>query len=177
MDRRERERILGVGAGPRDGGVRDQMERRALERDLGDGRHVGQQVARRLRNFRPTVEGYVSSLGGPLPYMRRLRAIDELTAEHEQRLGAARDDVARECGDDAAAFADRWRATAERWSFFELNELIERHNRDFPAEARLPMDPRTRDYALVAGKPYRRELLDAAWVLERFPPALDSAAA
>jgi hypothetical protein len=31
------------------------------------------------------------------------------------------------------------------------------------------MDPRTGDYALVGGRPYRREPLDAAWVLERFP--------
>ena len=176
MDRRERERILGVGAGPRDGSVRDQMERRALERDLGDGRHVGHEVPRRLRNFRPSVEGYVASLGGPLPYMRRLRAIDEQTAEHEQRLRAARDELARECAGDGAVFAKRWRALAERWNFFEVNELIDRHNRDFPAEARLPMDPRTRDYALVAGKPYRRERLDERWILERFPATLVAAA-
>ena len=176
MDRRERERILGVGAGPRDGNVRDQMERRALERDLGDGRHVGQEVPRRLRNFRPSVEGYVASLGGPLPYMRRLRAIEEHIDEHERRLAAARDELARECAEDAAAFARRWCVVAERWNFYEVNELIDRHNRDFPAEARLPMDPRTRDYALVAGRPYWRERLDAKWILERFPPESTAAA-
>ena len=176
MDRRERERILGVGAGARDGNVRDQMERRALERDLGDGRHVGQHVPRRLRNFRPTVDGYVASLGGPLPYMRRLRAIEEQTAAHEERLVEAWKSLARECGDDAATFARRWRAAAKRWNFYEVNELIDRHNRDFPAEARLRMDPRTRDYALVAGKPYRLARLDASWVLERFPATLSVAA-
>ena len=32
------------------------------------------------------------------------------------------------------------------------------------------MDPRTRDFVLVGGKPYRIRPLDAAWVLERFPP-------
>jgi hypothetical protein len=26
-----------------------------------------------------------------------------------------------------------------------VNELIDRHNRFYPAESRLPMDPRTRD--------------------------------
>ncbi len=31
------------------------------------------------------------------------------------------------------------------------------------------MDPRTRDYVKVGGRPYRREPLDAGWILERFP--------
>ena len=50
-----------------------------------------------------------------------------------------------------------------------MNDLIERHNRWYPIEARLPMDPRRRDYALVNGRDYRRRRLDAAWALERFP--------
>jgi hypothetical protein len=54
------------------------------------------------------------------------------------------------------------------WDFGEVNDLIERHNRWYPAEARLPMDPRTGDYALVNGRSYRRPPLDAAWALERF---------
>jgi hypothetical protein len=37
------------------------------------------------------------------------------------------------------------------------------------------MDPRTGEYALVNGRDYRLALLDAGWVLERFPPALDRA--
>ena len=31
------------------------------------------------------------------------------------------------------------------------------------------MDPRSRDFVPVGGRPYRRELLDGAWVLEQFP--------
>ena len=75
--------------------------------------------------------------------------------------------------DDAETFAERWRAIADAWSFDEVNDLIDRHNRFFPAEARLPMDPRTRDFVLVNGKPYWREPLGAAWILERFPPELE----
>ena len=55
-----------------------------------------------------------------------------------------------------------------------MNELIERHNRFFPAEARLAMDPRTRDFVKIGGRPYQREPLDAAWILERLPPDLDA---
>ena len=31
------------------------------------------------------------------------------------------------------------------------------------------MDPRTRDYVKIGGRSYRREPLDAGWILERFP--------
>ena len=64
---------------------------------------------------------------------------------------------------------DVWRRTAERWDFGEVNDLIERHNRYYPIESRLPMDPRTRDYVKIGGRSYRRQPLDAAWILDRFP--------
>jgi hypothetical protein len=56
-----------------------------------------------------------------------------------------------------------------------VNELIERHNRNFPAEARLAMDPRTRDFVRINGRPYERELLGEEWILVRFPPDRDAA--
>ncbi len=39
------------------------------------------------------------------------------------------------------------------------------------------MDPRTGDYALVNGRAYRIEALDARWVLDRFSPVLRRALA
>ena len=64
-----------------------------------------------------------------------------------------------------------------RWSFGELNHLVERHNANFPAEARLPMDPRTRDFVKINGRSYQREPLDADWILERWPADLAAARA
>jgi hypothetical protein len=90
--------------------------------------------------------------------MRRLRQIETLIEAHLARL--------------EEAYAERdsgWSAFAERWDFGDVNDLIERHNRWYPVEARLAMDPRSRDFVKVGGRPYRREPLDAAWVLERFP--------
>src|SRR5258707_7427213 len=78
-------------------------------------------------------------------------------------------------GADAASWEERWGETAHRWSFAQINELIERHNRNFPAEARLPMDPRTRDFVKINGEPYAREPLDAEWILAHWPAELDAA--
>jgi hypothetical protein len=39
------------------------------------------------------------------------------------------------------------------------------------------MDPRTGDFVLVNGRPYRLQPLGADWILARFPAALDRAAA
>ncbi len=176
MDRKEREQILGEW-GLRDPSARERSDASLLEQDLEGSPLKGKRLPGRLRNFRPAVDRYVASLGGPAAHMRRLRRIELETEQHEQRLAEAWRELAESCGGDPVAFAGRWRRTAERWSFTAVNELIERHNRWYPAEARLPMDPRSGDFVLVAGRPYRRRPLDAAWVLERFPPELDLARA
>jgi hypothetical protein len=175
VDRRERERILGEWP-VRDGTERDRAEGSVLERELEGSPLRGKPLASRLRNFKPAVDKYVVSLGGPLVYMQRLRQIEIETADHEERLAVAWHALGESCS-DPVQFAARWRRTAERWSFTAVNELIERHNRWYPAEARLPMDPRTGDFVLVGGKPYRRRFLDADWVLERFPAELEPARA
>ena len=140
---------------------RDRRNLAALEADLRDSPLRGRELPMRLRNFRPDAGSYLASLGGPLPYMARLREIDAQTSQHEERLAEAYDRL----GGDA----EGWRAVARGWDFTEVNDLIERHNRWYPAESRLPMDPRTGDYALVNGRSYRRRPLDERWVLERFP--------
>ena len=157
MKRPYAEEILGEW-GVRDVTPPSQRERERLAADRDVNPLVGRPLRRRLRNFRPEADSYIASLGGPLPYMQRLRQIEELTRHHEERIAEA-----------YAARGDDWREVAARWDFGDVNDLIERHNRWFPAEARLPMDPRSRDFVKVGGRPYRREPLDAAWVLERFP--------
>jgi hypothetical protein len=169
MDARERREILGEW-GVRVPTPREQREARRLAEDLEGSPLAGKPLRGRLRNFRPAVDGYVASIGGPLPYMRRLREIHEAVAGHESRLEDAWRRLAAATRDDAE-FSRRWLARVERWNFSEVNDLIDRHNRWYPAEARLPMDPRTGDYVHVAGEPYRLEHLDAAWALERFPPS------
>ena len=149
---------------------RDRMEREALAEDLKGNPLRGDALPMRLRNFRPAEQTYFAALGGPLPWMRRLRQIEDALEQHERRLEEAWRELAIASTGDAGAFAERWRDLAGAWRFDEVNDLIERHNRFFPAEARLPMDPRTRDFVLVNGRPYRREPLGAEWILERFPP-------
>jgi hypothetical protein len=174
VDRRERERILKEGGvGPES--PLERADERRLAADLEGSPLHGEPLRRVLRNFRPDVAGYVASLGGPRPYMERLREIEALVERHERELARAWSALADECR-DPTAFAQRWRALAGRQRFDEVNELIERHNRFFPAEARLPMDPRTGDFVLVGGDRYERRPLDASWVLERFPAELERAA-
>ena len=91
--------------------------------------------------------------------MARLREIEALVVRYELALAERY---------PATAVA-AWRELAESWDFDEVNELIDRHNRWYPLEARLPMDPRTGDFVLVNGEPYWKRPLDARWVLERFP--------
>jgi hypothetical protein len=176
LKRTEAERILGEW-GIRDVTPDSATVRKALAEDLEGSPLKGKPLRRRLRNFNADPAGYVTSMGGPLPYMLRLRLIEEHTQSHLQRLDQAWRGLASDCRGDRARFARRWRAAAARWSFAEVNDLIERHNRFYPIESRLPMDPRTGDFVTIDGRSYRRAPLDAAWVLERFPPALPGALA
>jgi len=100
--------------------------------------------------------------------MRRLRAIELAVAEHETHLREAWQEL-RALHADEGEFARAWRELAAEWRFDAVNELIEKHNRYFPAESRLPMNPRTGDFVRVNGRPYTREPLDARWILGRFP--------
>ena len=159
-ERRRPEDIIG------EWGVRDVTPPSAAERDRLANEHElnphsGKPLKRRIRAFGAQAHFYVASLAGPPLYMQRARLIDEETRRHRERLVEAyelhRDDP------------EEWRRVAERWNFTEVNDLIERHNTWYPIEARLPMNPKTKDYVEVGGRPYRRELLDARWILEQFP--------
>jgi hypothetical protein len=173
VDPRQLKEIMSQGA-IRPETPRDREERRVLETDLAESPVAGKPLRSRLRNFRPDADSAIRALGGPTLWMRRLRAIEDALDQHERQLDAAWRALAEQV-DDPEEFARAWRETADRWSFAQVNELIDRHNRNFPAEARLPMDPRTRDFVRINGKPYQREPLDAEWILARWPADLAAA--
>ncbi|HLY86133.1 MAG TPA: hypothetical protein VKO84_06450 [Gaiellaceae bacterium] len=173
MDPKTLKELMGQGA-TRPETPRERRERERLEADLESSPIRGRPLRQRLRNFRPDAESGVRALGGPTMWMRRLRAIEDAVDQHERQLGEAWRGLAEEEAEQAA-FAAAWRELAGSWSFAEVNELIDRHNRNFPAEARLAMDPRTRDFVRVNGRSYLREPLDARWILERFPPDRETA--
>ena len=102
----------------------------------------------------------------------QLEASLEQTRDHVSRLDAQILQLSAELTEAHERLRDNpdaWRRLVERWDFTDVNDLIDRHNRWFPTEARLRMDPRTRDYVKIGGRPYQREFLDAAWIRERIP--------
>ena len=131
---------------------------RYLERRIEDIRVDNPEVSRSSLQRPRTLEGYFQAHGPPR-WMERIAEIERGIARERRRLKAAYEATPRE----------QWRATAEAWSFEEVNELIRQHNEWFPIERQLPVDPRTRDYVLVGGRPYRRTPLGPEWVLEKFP--------
>ena len=155
---------------------RQRRDREGLEEDMRSIDLRGKPLPIRPRLFRPSADAYLVATRGPLPYMLRLREIERETEEHEVRLRAEWHALAVECPSESE-FERRWAAAAKAASFDEVNDLIDRHNRWYPAESRLPMDPRRGDYALVNGRDYSLDPLDAEWVLERFPLDLERARA
>jgi hypothetical protein len=144
-------------------------ERENLDEDLRSIGHGNRPLPLRLRNFRPDADSYLATAGGPLAYMLRLRAIEDESTRHEAALRLAWRTLAIKCAEDGGDFSARWRTIAGSWSFERVNDLIDRHNRWFPVESRLPMDPISGTYALVDGHDYRLDPFDAEWILRRFP--------
>jgi hypothetical protein len=168
MKRAEREALLRQAVSSPET-PRDRRNLEGLAEDLRDSPVAGRELPLRLRNFRASTDAYLASLGGPRAYMIRLRRIDDLVAAHRAALESAWLEVAVS-SQDGSEFEQLWREVAAAWDFDEVNVLIARHNRWYPVESRLPMDPKRRDYALVNGRDYRRARLGAGWVLEEFPP-------
>ena len=128
----------------------------------------GRPPRRRILRGPQTVEAYLKATNPP-PYMHRLRRIETEYRAQITKLEEAYDALRDACEDDPGRFAELWDAQASAWSFDELNELIREHNRWYPIEAKLAMNPLTRDYVGVRGESYRRVELDADWILEHFP--------
>lgn len=141
---------------------------RVLGRSLIDGTGVGKPLSDRARQRQRSVESYLR--GEALPrYMQRAAEIEKATRQHERELARCHRELRRDCGEDRDAFAERWRRRVDDWDFSEVNRLVQQHNDWYPIERDLAMDPRTGDYVLVSGRPYRREPLGPEWALERFP--------
>ncbi len=154
-------------------GVNEDADRRSpaekvVAGSLIDRTGVGKPLSERTLQRQRTVESYLR--GDAIPrYMTRAAEIDRGLRTHRARLEAAQFRMREDCGADAERFAREWEARAQTWDFSALNDLIRAHNEWYPIERDLPMDPRTRDYVLIHGRSYRRELAGPAWVLAQFP--------
>jgi hypothetical protein len=104
------------------------------------------------RNFTLPFEERVRALtAGPLAYMRRLRRIEDLKATLERTVGEHWAN-ARKLGRDPHAYLEECGTLNE---VALVNELIARHNRYYPTEANLAMNPRTDELVDRAGQPWR----------------------
>jgi hypothetical protein len=126
------------------------------------------RIARRSLRNSSTVEQYLQA--GVVPrFIERAQQIEGETRRHRQRLERAYEWAKEQHPDDPEGFARRWIEIAENWRFDDVNDLIDEHNRWYPAERRLPLNPRTGDYLTIGNRDWRRHRLDAAWILRQFP--------
>jgi hypothetical protein len=129
------------------------------------------RIARRSLSSASSVEQYLQA--GVVPrFIERARRIEDETRRHRSRLERAYEWTRERYGEDPDAFKERWTETADSWRFDDVNELIDEHNRWYPAERRLPMSPRTGDYLTIGNRDWRRTPLDRAWILAQFPPVI-----
>jgi hypothetical protein len=100
---------------------------------------MAKDTAAPARNFTIPIEAKVRAAGGPPPYAARKRRIEDLEAE----LVLAMREVALAKGDlvEARRAIDAKPAFAKQAK--QLAALVDAHNRYYPIEANLPIDPKT----------------------------------
>jgi hypothetical protein len=141
---------------------------RTIARSKVDESGAGRPLSRRARHTKRSVEAYLRA--GVMPrHMERLREIEAERRRLRSQIARLYWKLQEDYGEDRAGFAREWRRRARSWNFDEVNQLIEDHNEWYPAEAQLPLNPRTGDYVTLRGRSYRRRPLDANWILEHFP--------
>lgn len=126
----------------------------ADDKRTGDGRPPLEETLAPPRNFFISTADRVRAAGGPHAYMRRRRHIEDLSAALHHAVAAA---IARAGGDVEAARRALHELEGHGPSvkaLRELNRLIADHNRYYPIEANLPLDPVTR-LELDQGRPYK----------------------
>ena len=107
MEKAERDAILRQGVVLPET-PRQRRELAALAEDLETITLKGKPLPVRARAFRPTAEAYLVATRGPLPYMLRLRELEQRTADLESSLGDAWEALRRECRDDGDRFRREW---------------------------------------------------------------------
>jgi hypothetical protein len=107
------------------------------------------------RNFTVTTEAKArAAIAGPPAHVLRKRRIEDMEDALVAKLvGLAKKSRSTHPGDDDAARA-AFACAARDIDLAPINSLVEKHNRYYPCEANLPMDPRT-GALLDRGRPWK----------------------
>jgi hypothetical protein len=109
----------------------------------------------------PTLESVLLASAGPPRFAERLATIDRLAAELAAQVESRLEQLERLYGAGSPLARARLRRDVTQWDLTKVNTLIAEHNRYYPIERRLAMDPLTGDFVAVNGRSYRRAPLDA----------------
>jgi hypothetical protein len=109
-----------------------------------------------IRNFTLSVDERIRALtiGAPV-YAIRKRKIEDTEEQWIATLVALGEKLEAK-GTPQAEIEDALRAKADTFDYRKVNELVAKHNRWYPVEANLRIDPKTGGY-LVYGRPWLPE--------------------
>jgi hypothetical protein len=110
----------------------------------------------------PTSQGLLIGLVGVPRFAERVLEIEGRTMSHRRRLVEARRELEAVYG-EGDLLAAALRRLTRSWCFADVNALIDEHNRWFPIERNLPLDPATGEYLPVLGRTHRLERLGSGW--------------
>ena len=94
-------------------------------------------------NFTIPLEKKIQAVSGPPYYAIRARQIEQLTEHLMEDLTVQYRNMMDKFSDRPEIFASKWKESIKSVELDSLNDLIERHNKYYPIETNLPIDPRS----------------------------------
>lgn len=121
-------------------------------------------------NFTVSLESKVRSMFGPPHFATRARRIENLTRKLMDDLAAEYAGMIERFREDPDTFDREWNRLVRSVELDKLNDLIEKHNKYYPIEANLQIDPES-GAPLLGSVPWKpKDKISTELLLERFPP-------
>jgi len=117
----------------------------------------------------------IGGLLGPPAWSLRLKRIEDGRAALMRTLETAWGQHARRYAGQPEEFARRWRAYIDALDLHPLNTLIEKHNKYYVIEARIPVAYPSGEYVIPMGIEYPQRSVSRAALLDEFPADVDMA--
>ena len=120
-------------------------------------------------NFTISLEKKVQSMFGTPKYAARARRIENITQQLMEDLSCEYEHMTNQYGENPEIFAQKWKELIDSLELDEINQLIDKHNKYYPVEANLQIDPDT-GAPLLGSSPWKpTEKITQAELLTLFP--------
>lgn len=129
----------------------------------------GKPLRVRQKNFSVPLADQVQSYYGAPEYALRASKIENAIDQLMDELSLEYTNMINKFSNKPEVFAQKWIEFIESLELNELNDLIEKHNKNYPLEANLNIDPHSGKYLMGSTSWEEQEKITKDILIKKFP--------